>query len=147
MLTGGDAQECPNGGTACKYRHALPPGFVLKSQRKRDEEAAKKAVISIEEFIESERHRLPKTLTPVTKESFAEWKVKRVEKKEAEEDTKQKVKAASAAAGRMTGMSGRDLFTCVSLRPSPPNHTLKRGQVRHDRGIWRRRVLRRRGRR
>ena len=27
--------ECPNGGDSCKYRHALPPGFVLKSQMKK----------------------------------------------------------------------------------------------------------------
>ena len=25
---------CPNGGKDCKYRHALPPGYVLKSQMK-----------------------------------------------------------------------------------------------------------------
>ena len=26
--------QCPNGGKDCKYRHALPPGYVLKSQMK-----------------------------------------------------------------------------------------------------------------
>lgn len=25
---------CPNGGKDCHYRHALPPGYVLKSQMK-----------------------------------------------------------------------------------------------------------------
>jgi len=44
--------ECPNGGEKCQYRHALPPGFVLKSQRKAAEEAAKASVISLEEFLE-----------------------------------------------------------------------------------------------
>ena len=39
---------CPNGGQACKYRHALPPGFVLKSQRKKDEAAEKAKEISLE---------------------------------------------------------------------------------------------------
>ena len=32
--------ECPN-GEQCQYRHALPPGFVLKSQKKALEEAEK----------------------------------------------------------------------------------------------------------
>jgi len=36
------------------YRHALPPGFVLKSQKKALEEANKAKVISIEEFLEVE---------------------------------------------------------------------------------------------
>lgn len=36
------------------YRHALPPGFVLKSQRKAMEAAARADVISLEEFIEVE---------------------------------------------------------------------------------------------
>ena len=37
------------------YRHALPPGFVLKSQRKALDAAAKAAdSISLEEFIEVE---------------------------------------------------------------------------------------------
>ncbi len=45
--------ECPNGEN-CMYRHALPPGFVLKSQRKALEAAAKANTISIEEFLEVE---------------------------------------------------------------------------------------------
>ena len=36
------------------YRHALPPGFVLKSQKKAMEAAAKADVISLEEFLEVE---------------------------------------------------------------------------------------------
>jgi len=104
--------ECPNGGTQCKYRHALPPGFVLKSQRKKDEEAEKAKEISMEEFLEVERHKLPKDkLTPVTKESFAKWKETRMNKKEAEQDALAKTKAAQASAGKAAGMSGRDLFT------------------------------------
>lgn len=46
--------ECPNGGEKCQYRHALPPGFVLKSQRKAAEEAAKANEISLEDFLEVE---------------------------------------------------------------------------------------------
>jgi hypothetical protein len=36
------------------YRHALPPGFVLKSDKKAAEELAKKQEISLEEFLEVE---------------------------------------------------------------------------------------------
>ena len=46
--------ECPEGGDKCKYRHALPPGFVLKSQKKKEEEDAKNQEISLEEFLEVE---------------------------------------------------------------------------------------------
>lgn len=46
--------ECPNGGEKCQYRHALPPGFMLKSQRKAAEEAEKANQISLEELLEVE---------------------------------------------------------------------------------------------
>ncbi len=29
---------CPNGGDGCKYRHALPEGYVFKTKRERDAE-------------------------------------------------------------------------------------------------------------
>lgn len=41
--------NCPN-GNKCIYRHALPPGFVLKKK----EQKGDKEEISIEEFIETE---------------------------------------------------------------------------------------------
>lgn len=44
----------PAVGPNCMYRHALPPGFVLKSEKKAAEEAAKKEQISLEEFLEVE---------------------------------------------------------------------------------------------
>jgi len=44
---------CPNGGKECHYRHALPPGYILKSQMKAllEEESQK---MPVEEEIESE---------------------------------------------------------------------------------------------
>ena len=36
------------------YRHALPPGFVLKAQKKAMDEAERANQISIEEFLEVE---------------------------------------------------------------------------------------------
>ncbi|RDB26025.1 Translation machinery-associated protein 46 [Hypsizygus marmoreus] len=101
--------ECPN-GEQCQYRHALPPGFVLKSQKKAAEDAAKANVISLEEFLEVERHKLGTNLTPVTPETFAKWKKTRMDKKEAELEALQKAKDAHSAAGKSVGMSGRDLF-------------------------------------
>ncbi|WOO86045.1 Translation machinery-associated protein 46 [Vanrija pseudolonga] len=97
---------CPNGGDSCMYRHALPPGFVLKKDKKDD----KKEVISLEEFVEVERHKLKPPLTPVTPETFAAWKKNRLEKKAAEAEALEKAKAASRAAGKVTGMSGKDMF-------------------------------------
>ncbi|KAI0267838.1 hypothetical protein BC834DRAFT_60841 [Gloeopeniophorella convolvens] len=101
--------QCPSGET-CQYRHALPPGFVLKSQKKAMEDAEKANAISLEEFLEVERHKLGSNLTPVTRESFAKWKQTRMDKKDAEADALRKTKDAQAAAGKNSGMSGRDLF-------------------------------------
>ncbi len=46
----------------------------------------------------------------MTRESFAKWKQTRMSKKEAEADVLRKAKDAQAAAGKSSGMSGRDLF-------------------------------------
>ncbi|KAL1915730.1 uncharacterized protein VTP21DRAFT_6489 [Calcarisporiella thermophila] len=100
--------ECPNGGKNCKYRHALPPGFILKKKEKKSEE--EKAEISLEDFLEVERHKLGPNLTPVTKETFEEWKRNRQVKREAEAEAKRKAKEAAFKAGKSQGMSGRDLF-------------------------------------
>ncbi|EOY18500.1 Zinc finger C-x8-C-x5-C-x3-H type family protein isoform 3 [Theobroma cacao] len=73
--------ECPNGGKDCHYRHALPPGYVLKSQMKTllEEESEK---ISIEEEIENQRSKLTAS-TPMTPELFMLWKTKKMEEREA----------------------------------------------------------------
>src|SRR5436190_9943944 len=59
-------------GDKCIYKHALPPGYVLKSQKKEEDEEEK---ITLEQFIETARHQLPPSseLKPVTAKSFAEW--------------------------------------------------------------------------
>ncbi|CAN6560237.1 unnamed protein product [Malus baccata var. baccata] len=73
--------SCPNGGKECHYRHALPPGYVLKSQMKAllDEEAEK---VAIEDEIENQRAKVT-TITPMTTELFMQWRNKRTEEKEA----------------------------------------------------------------
>ncbi|PHH63273.1 hypothetical protein CDD81_6130 [Ophiocordyceps australis] len=84
---------CPNGGDKCMYRHALPSGFILKTKEQR---AAEKALmdksplktLTLEDFLESERHKLTGNLTPVTPETFAKWKKERLDKKSAEEQAR-----------------------------------------------------------
>ena len=67
--------------------------FVLKTKEQR---AAEKALmdksplktLTLEDFLESERHKLTGTLTPVTPETFAKWKKERLDKKAAEEEAR-----------------------------------------------------------
>ncbi|GME98908.1 unnamed protein product [Ambrosiozyma monospora] len=75
--------QCPNTDTKlkieCKYKHSLPPGFVLKTKEQRRLEklaADEQPKITLENFIETERDKLPKDkLTPITQETFRKWKV------------------------------------------------------------------------
>lgn len=48
----------------------------------------------------------------MTPESFAKWKRTRMDKKEAEQEALRKTKEAQSAAGKSSGMSGRDLVCC-----------------------------------
>ncbi|KAJ0987699.1 hypothetical protein J5N97_006055 [Dioscorea zingiberensis] len=93
---------CPNGGKECHYRHALPPGYVLKSQMKAllAEESEK---MPIEEEIENERAKVA-TTTPMTPELFMQWKKKKMEEREAGLAAKQAERANNDR------MSGRELF-------------------------------------
>jgi len=52
--------------------------------------------LTLEDFLESERHKLTGTLTPVTPESFAKWKAERLDKKAAEDQAR----LAKEATGR-----------------------------------------------
>ena len=84
------------------YKHSLPPGFILKTKEQR---AAEKALmdksplktLTLEDFLESERHKLTGTLTPVTPESFAKWKKERLDKKAAEDEARQAKEATGRA--------------------------------------------------
>lgn len=81
--------------------------FILKTKEQR---AAEKALmdksplktLTLEDFLESERHKLTGTLTPVTPETFAKWKKDRLDKKAAEEQAKK----AKEATGRALFESG-----------------------------------------
>eukprot|EP01088_Endostelium_zonatum_P009548 TRINITY_DN22805_c0_g1_i1.p1 TRINITY_DN22805_c0_g1~~TRINITY_DN22805_c0_g1_i1.p1 ORF type:complete len:376 (+),score=145.11 TRINITY_DN22805_c0_g1_i1:70-1197(+) len=90
--------ECPNGAT-CKYRHALPPGYVFKTPKKRgDEDEEEKE--TMEEILEKERSAI-KGGTPLTLEVFLKWK---------EEKNKKKEEAQKKAAADRGIVTGRDLF-------------------------------------
>ncbi|KAI7837815.1 hypothetical protein COHA_008303 [Chlorella ohadii] len=94
--------QCPN-GKECKYRHALPPGYVLKSQMKEllELEAANRQ--SVEEAIEEERAKV-EAKTPVTEETFAAWM-------KAKEEAKQKEAEEKEAERRKKGViTGREIF-------------------------------------
>jgi hypothetical protein len=80
---------------------------VLKTKEQR---AAEKALmdksplktLTLEDFLESERHKLAGALTPVTEETFAKWKKERLDKKAAEEEARK----AKEATGRAMFESG-----------------------------------------
>lgn len=55
------------------------------------------ATLTLEDFLESERHKLSGTLTPVTEETFAKWKKERMDKKAAEEQAKKMREATGRA--------------------------------------------------
>ena len=81
--------ECPNGGDACTYTHALPPGYVLNRDKEEVKDIDLEDDLTLEEKIEEERAKLPSTgLTPVTPESFADWKKRKAERKQKELEAK-----------------------------------------------------------
>jgi hypothetical protein len=76
--------------------------FVIKTKEQRAAEKALMAnspmnTLTLEDFLESERHKLTGTLTPVTEETFAKWKKERIDKKQAEDEAK-KMKDATGRA-------------------------------------------------
>ncbi|KAI6698186.1 hypothetical protein NL676_018305 [Syzygium grande] len=93
---------CPNGGKDCHYRHALPTGYVLKSQMKAllEEESEK---TPLEEEIENQRTELT-TLTPLTPELFGIWKKKKIAERDA------RLAALIEERAKNDRMSGRELF-------------------------------------
>ncbi|CAG0913887.1 unnamed protein product [Notodromas monacha] len=103
--------ECPNGNDKCHYRHALPPGFVLKKDKKKLKELEKENALTLEELIEDERKKLDSgNVTKVTLESFLAWKrKKRKDKKELQEKEREQ-KRKDFKLGRSVGISGREMF-------------------------------------
>lgn len=101
--------SCPNGGDQCMYRHALPQGFVLKKDKKKD----KIDQISMEELVETKRAELSarSDLTPVTLETFVKWKKRKLREKAEEVKKEDSKKKDNAKSGQTSGLSGRELFS------------------------------------
>eukprot|EP00008_Paramoeba_atlantica_P012336 CAMPEP_0201477752 /NCGR_PEP_ID=MMETSP0151_2-20130828/2724_1 /ASSEMBLY_ACC=CAM_ASM_000257 /TAXON_ID=200890 /ORGANISM="Paramoeba atlantica, Strain 621/1 / CCAP 1560/9" /LENGTH=415 /DNA_ID=CAMNT_0047858581 /DNA_START=64 /DNA_END=1311 /DNA_ORIENTATION=- len=109
--------ECPNGGEQCKYRHALPPGFVLKAPGEQQEDDEDE--ITLEEQLDEQRRLLKEKLaetgggTAVTLERFLEWRAKHRAKKEEEIREKEeaaKKKDSKAERDLRKLLSGREMF-------------------------------------
>ncbi|GLH04292.1 Zinc finger CCCH domain-containing protein 15 homolog [Gryllus bimaculatus] len=98
--------SCPNGAN-CIYRHALPPGFVLKKDKKKDE---KREEISLEDLIERERAALGSTLTKITLETFIAWKKRKLKEKKEAALREEEKKRNDYKAGKQIGISGREMF-------------------------------------
>lgn len=142
---------CPNGGDKCMYKHSLPPGYVFSTSlqhctmkltwlsrfvlKTKEQRAAEKALmdksplntLTLEDWLESERHKLTGNLTPVTPETFAKWKKERLDKKAAEEQAR-KAKEAT----------GRALFESGNWRAEEES-----GEEDEDDGTWNLEALRR----
>lgn len=100
--------ECPN-GEKCIYRHALPPGYVLKKDKKKLE--ALKEDISLVDLIERERAALGPKQTRVTLESFIAWKKRKIQEKKLRDQEDEDRKRKDFKAGRQNGLSGREMFS------------------------------------
>ncbi|XP_058508353.1 zinc finger CCCH domain-containing protein 15 [Solea solea] len=97
---------CP-GGDNCMYRHALPPGFVLKKDKKKEE---KEDEISMEELIENERAALGPSVTRITLETFLAWKKRKRQEKVEKAMMEMEKKKADFKAGKSLTVSGREVF-------------------------------------
>ncbi|CCI42904.1 unnamed protein product [Albugo candida] len=104
---------CPNDGKNCKYRHALPPGYMFKSKKDRElEKANAREEISIEEIIEQQRAKLGATGgTPVTEETLKKWKADKLQRKINEVEAKRKEEAKKTGGRGLNVLSGRALFS------------------------------------
>ncbi|CAG9828939.1 unnamed protein product [Diabrotica balteata] len=100
--------QCPT-GESCIYRHALPPGFVLKKDKKKLEDKANE--ITLEDLIEKERAALGPSQTRITLETFLAWKKRKIQDKKDQLKKDEDKKRNEFKAGRQVGISGREMFS------------------------------------
>jgi hypothetical protein len=86
----------------------LPPGFTLKSEAKKKDQAEE---VSLEMLIEKERAALGPNVTKVTLETFLAWKKRKLTEKKEEKKKQDEQKQSDYKLGFMNGLTGRDLFT------------------------------------
>lgn len=99
--------ECPN-GEKCIYRHALPAGYVLKRDKKKED---KPTEISLVDLIEKERAALGPNQTRVTLESFLAWKKRKLQEKKEKLAAEEERKKSDYSKGKQFGISGREMFS------------------------------------
>lgn len=99
--------QCP-AGESCIYRHALPPGFELKKDKKKDD---RKNDITLEDLIERERAALAGKQTRITLETFLAWKKRKIQEKTDAAVRDEEKKRSDYKAGRQVGLSGREMFS------------------------------------
>jgi hypothetical protein len=92
----------------CIYRHALPPGYVLKKDKKKEDKSDQ---ISLEDLIETERAALGTNQTKVTLDTFLAWKKRKIEEKKQALIEEEKKKMKDFKSGKQFGISGREMFS------------------------------------
>jgi len=104
--------ECPanTNGQVCKYRHALPPGYVFKDKKKSgDDDDDEEDKQTMEEKLDEMRRGVgPGAM--VTAETFTEWKRKRDEAKSATDAAAEAKAQKTYKKGAKTTLTGRQLF-------------------------------------
>lgn len=111
--------------------------FVLKTKEQRRAEKALMDksplnTLTLEDFLESERHKLTGTLTPVTPETFAKWKKDRLDKK-----------AAEAEALKAKEATGRAMFESGNWKDSEDEDSEDDDDGDDDQGAWNLEAMRR----
>ena len=107
--------KCPNGNDKCKYKHNLPPGYVMKKKAADGDDEEEDQGPSLEEIIEEQRAKLTSEGTPVTLESFMKWKERKLQEKAEKKEVqkKEEMKARKLTKQERSlgiGMSGKELF-------------------------------------
>jgi hypothetical protein len=103
--------QCPDNmnGNECKYRHALPEGYVFKKDAKKGEDEDDDGT-TLEERLDEMRRGMGAGSMLVTKDTFTAWKEAR-EAKKAEEMAKSEAAAQKTyKRGGKTTLTGRQLF-------------------------------------
>jgi len=91
---------CPI-GNSCSGKHSPPEGYSLKEERESE--------ITIEEYIENEKNKLPEKQTQMSEELFKKWKSEREQQKLREKREQERIKEGNIRLGKIVP-SGRDLF-------------------------------------
>jgi len=120
--------ECPNGSN-CIYRHALPSGFVLNKDRKKED---RKDEISIEDLVETQRAALGGNLTKITLETFIAWKKNNILEKKINRQKDDARKKAEFKAGKSVGLSGREMFTFNPEMATQDDNEEEEGEMAYD---------------